>query len=304
MASPRAVVAVAGALVGAVALGGAPVRDAAAQAPAEATAPVERVATETIRESRPAMGTVVGVTIRSADPERARESAETAYATIDLWEARLSEWRPDSLVSRVNDTGGPVPFPPEAMPLFVAAERMRLLSDGAFDVAWQGGRLILGPNELRVEPPGAKIGLGGILKGFLVDRAVDALLERGERDFLVDAAGDVAARGGAAAGERGWRVELPALDRVVVLQDAALSSSGEDFQPGHLVDPRTGQPATCSRAVTVVAPEGVIADGLATAIYVGCDEDLAAEANAVALRRDGAGRLRGSPGAARVFRRQ
>lgn len=302
MASPRGVVGVVGAaLVGLAATGLA--RDAAAQAPAETVAPVESVATATIRESRPAMGTIVGVTIRGADPERARQSAETAYATIELWESRLSEWRPDSLVSRLNDTGGPVPFPPEAMPLFVAAERIRTMSGGAFDVAWQGGRLIVGPHELRVEPTGTKIGLGGILKGFLVDRAVDALLERGERDFLVDAAGDVAARGSAAAGERGWRVDLPALGRHVVLHDAALSSSGEDFQPGHLVDPRTGQPPTCSRAVSVVAPEGVIADALATAIYVSCDEDIAAEANGVALRRDVSGRLRASPGAARVFKR-
>lgn len=261
-------------------------------------------ADEVVRESRLAAGTVVGITVRTRDPEAARAHADAAYAALERWEDLLSEWRPTSLTARLSATGGPVAFPPEALAMYQVADRLRTLTGGAFDVCWKGGRLLIAPDGLHVDPPGSAVGLGGILKGFLAERAADALTDAGEADFLVDAAGDIVARGDAEEGASGWTVTLPALDRVVHLRDAALSSSGDDQQPGHIRDPRTGDAVTCTRAVTVVAPDGAWADGLATAVFASCDETIAAEAGAVALRRDAGGRLRWSEGARRVFRRR
>lgn len=259
---------------------------------------------EVVRVSRVAMGTVVGVNVRTEDPVAARAHADGAFAAVERWEGLLSEWRPDSLTSRAAATGGPVALPPEARALFEAAATLRAWTNGAFDVAWKGGRVLLAAEGLRVEPAGSAVGLGGVLKGFLAERAAEALREAGEAHFLVDAAGDVVARGDLDRAGAGWPVDLPAFGRTVHLRDAALSSSGDAEQPGHIVDPRTGAPVTCTRAVAVVAPEGTWADGLATAIFASCDEALAERAGAVALRMDAEGRVHATRGAGRVFRRR
>jgi thiamine biosynthesis lipoprotein len=211
------------------------------------------------RESRVAAGTVVGVTVRDRP-----EAIPAAYAAIERFEAELSEWRPDSAVARANATGEPVALSPASRHLFRVAKRVERRSDGAFRLAWRGGDWRLGRRGLTATGP---LGLGGILKGFLVDRAADALIEAGARDFVVDAAGDVVAGPGGV-----WEVEVPALGRVIALRDRALSTSGEEQQPGHIVDARTGVPVTCSRAAVVVATEGVWADALATALYASCGE--------------------------------
>ena len=113
--------------------------------------------------------------------------------------------------------------------------------------------------------------LGGLLKGWLNDRAVGALRSLGLTNFLLDAAGDVYAAGNA-EGERGWPVEVwgegGAVARVR-LSDQALSTSGNAGQPGHVHDARTGASVLGDRVVSVVAPTGLVADGLATAIYAG-----------------------------------
>ncbi len=266
---------------------------------------------QVVRESRLAAGTVVGITIYTDDPAAAHLAADAAYATVERWEALLSEWRPDSAVSRLNTTGGAVAFPPEGERLFALAEQLRIQSFGAFNLAWSGGTLTHTPAGWTVT--GGHIGLGGILKGFLADRAAETLRAAGVPDFLVDAAGDVVAHGsegglgsGNAPGS-GWRVEVVsegALLATVRLRNEALSTSGEDQQPGHIRDPRTGAAVTCARTVAVVAPTGVLADGLATAIFAGCAGPALAEAfGASAVVVGVGGRRRYSRGARPRFRR-
>jgi thiamine biosynthesis lipoprotein len=158
------------------------------------------------------------------------------------------------------------------MELFTIAEQIRVASHGAFALAWTGGTLDRGPEGWTLQ--GGKVGLGAILKGFLADRAADALVAAGMTDFIVDAAGDVVAHGNGARG-KGWVVEVVAEGKRVAkvrLRDEAVSTSGEDQQPGHIRDPRTGAPITCSRVASVVAPRGVLADALATALYASCGQ--------------------------------
>lgn len=257
------------------------------------------------RASRPAMGTIVGITVRpgatNADPE---PTFAAAYAAVEAWEERLSEWREGSLTSRMN-RGETVELPPEADAMFARAEALRITSGGAFSLTWAGGRLVEGPRPAwRVEGGAAR--LGGILKGFLVDRAAEVLAASPFADWIVDAAGDVRAAGDAGDGRPGWPVAVLAGDRAyttVRLRDAALSTSGGDHQPDHILDGRTGAPARCLATVSVVAPDGETADALATALYAGCAEGgLVESEGAFATWIDAKGRRGYSAGARRRFR--
>lgn len=131
--------------------------------------------------------------------------------------------------------------------------------------------------------PGMRLDLGGIGMGYAVDRALAALAARGVTRALVDASGDIAAAGpppGAAA----WRIEVaalagregPAERGVVDLVHAAVTTSGDAFQAveiegvrySHVVDPRTGLGVVGPAAVTVIAPDAMTADAVATAASV------------------------------------
>ncbi len=217
-----------------------------------------------LQQSRPAMGSLVGISLDSEQPQ-AKENIDAAFVEIEAWEALLSEWRPQSLSGRMN-AAEKVAFPAEAVEMFAVAERLRLLSAGAFSLTWRGGQLRSEAGLLWVE--GGKVDLGAILKGFLVDRAVEKLEELGEHNFLIDAAGDVGARGDA-PGRQGWpvTVDLYAYQVDLSLKNASLSTSSPQWQPGHIRDARSGAEARQLRAVAVVAPRGVEADALATATF-------------------------------------
>ncbi|MFN7142653.1 MAG: FAD:protein FMN transferase [Myxococcota bacterium] len=255
---------------------------------------------ETVRASRLAMGTVVGVTV-VAEPAEAERAVDAAYAAIDAGEAELSEWRPTSRTSRIG-AGEVVALDGPAEALFGFLLALRERSGGAFDAMWRThGTLARTPAGWTATGP---LDLGGVLKGWLVDRAGEALLAAGVDDFLVDAAGDVLAHGDAEGG-RGWGVEVWGAAGPVArvrLHDQALSTSGNAGQPGHVKDARTGAAVTGDRVVSVVAPSGMVADGLATAVFAGAEPALASRWGAVAVVIEGEER-RGSRGARRVFRR-
>jgi thiamine biosynthesis lipoprotein len=165
-----------------------------------------------------------------------------------------------------------------------------------------------------LEHPGMRIGLGGIAKGYIAQAAADLLVSRGVRDVLVAASGDIAARG--RNGDRAWTVAVrnPAggVLATVDLHDESISTAG-DYERffvidgrryHHILDPRTGYPAHGTRSVTVIAPRGVLADGLDTGLLVmGAERGakVAASAGVAALFVDDAGKLHFSPGAAGRF---
>lgn len=130
--------------------------------------------------------------------------------------------------------------------------------------------------------------LGGVAKGLAIDAAAREL--RPFRDFAIDAGGDLFLGGHSARGEP-WAIGIrhPRADGEVVetlrVSNAAVCTSG-DYErripskggeyESHLVDPRTGGSATAAASVTVIAPNAMLADALATAAFVlGPDEGLA-----------------------------
>lgn len=132
-----------------------------------------------------------------------------------------------------------------------------------------------------LKKPGMRLDLGGIAKGFAADEALAAIEQTGISQALVRASGDIVA-GDPPPGERGWKVGLAPLDpdappRVFVsLARAAVSTSGDSRQHlvvdgrrySHLIDPRAGAPVEGRSSVSVIAPTGMLADSLASAVSV------------------------------------
>ena len=136
--------------------------------------------------------------------------------------------------------------------------------------------------------PGMRLGFGGIGKGYAANRAVHTLKELGITGGLVNAGGDLVAFGRQADGGA-WTIGLAdpmSPDTVFAsldLVDQAIVTSGDyerffevdGVRYAHILDPRTGEPVRGLRSVSVVCPDGELADALATSVFVlGVDEGL------------------------------
>lgn len=201
------------------------------------------------------MGTVITVDIR--DPGEWTAPIAAAFAWFQRVDEVFSTYRPDSEVSRL-DRGEITEFEcsaevREVLGLCAEVERR---SRGCFDIR-AGGRL---------DP-------SGLVKGWSVERAAAILLAADARNFFIAAGGDVVTRGKPSAGER-WRVGIrhPQIaDRVAeVLEvgDLAVATSGAYERGEHIVDPRTGRPASGLLSMTVTGPSLTYADAFATAAFV------------------------------------
>ncbi len=119
---------------------------------------------------------------------------------------------------------------------------------------------------------------GGIAKGLACDEAARVLRSHGIVRFLIDLGGDLLL-GDPPPDAPGWRVSIEALDDsplMVELANVAVATSGARYQSlivdgvehSHIIDPRTGEPITMARGVTVLARDGATADALASALSV------------------------------------
>jgi len=135
-------------------------------------------------------------------------------------------------------------------------------------------------NVVKFKLPGMSVDLGGIAKGYAVDCAVKKLKEAGIKNCLINAGGQIYALGDKFG--KPWKVAIrnprtKAFVGYLNIRDQAVSTSGDYEQYflnnkkrySHIFDPRTGYPAQSGIiAVTVVAPDGLTADALTTAIFV------------------------------------
>jgi thiamine biosynthesis lipoprotein len=142
--------------------------------------------------------------------------------------------------------------------------------------------------EVELQPPRVRIGremridLGGIAKGYIVDQIVKVLRDRGLGSFLVQAGGDLYGAGRKPDGSAwvsGVRDPRGPRDRsfaVIDLTDHAFSTAGDYARAyvlngkryHHIIDPRTGYPATESRSVTIWAPDALTADAIDDAVFI------------------------------------
>ena len=126
-----------------------------------------------------------------------------------------------------------------------------------------------------------RLGLGGIAKGYAVDRCAAVLRGEGLVDFMVQAGGDLYVAG--SKGPTNWMVGVRdprggPRDIIARMQikDHAFSTAG-DYERAfvldgkryhHIIDPATGYPATASREVTIFAPTAFLADALDDAVFI------------------------------------
>jgi thiamine biosynthesis lipoprotein len=156
------------------------------------------------------------------------------------------------------------------------------LEEARQGVGWKN--LVLDPKQrtARLLVPGMRLDLGAIAKGFACDEALKALRVHGVTRALVSGGGDMAA-GDPPPGQSGWHIELAPLDapdappkRFVRIANCGLATSGDLFQHveiegrrySHILNPRTGIGLTDHSLVTVIAPSGMAADALSTAVSV------------------------------------
>ena len=263
-------------------------------------------AAERFEFEEPHMGTTVRLVLHASDRDAASAAARAAFDRIADLDAALSDYRDTSEVSRLaGAAGGPaVAVGRDLFAVLARAEDVWRRSGGAFDVTvgpvvrlwrrtlrtgdWpdpvrrEEALVLVGSEKMhldavartvRLERPGMRIDLGAIAKGYAGDEALGVLRGRGVPSALVAVGGDVVA-GEAPPGDAGWVVR--AGPERLLLRNAAVSTSGDSEQwierdglrYSHILDPRTGIGLTGGRRATVVAPDGITADSLATAACV------------------------------------
>jgi thiamine biosynthesis lipoprotein len=217
------------------------------------------------RRVEPVWGTVLGVDVR--DPVAAE-----VLDDVFVWFARVddlfSTWCDDSEISRLGraeiarcDTS------PEVSEVLDRCDALREETHGAFDITFAA--------DLRVEPrPGfGPIDPSGFVKGWALERAATMLVAAGIVNFSINAGGDVLTRGRPEL-DREWRVGIqhptqpPAVAAVLSGTDLAVATSGRYERGDHIINPRTGTPATDFLSVTVVGDDLGTADAYATAALV------------------------------------
>jgi thiamine biosynthesis lipoprotein len=245
-----------------------------------------------------------------------RAAFDRATAEIRRLEMLMTTWDPNSEVSRINAAAGskPVTVSKETFDVIQESLRASEMSGGAFDITFQTlhglwkfdedldphpptqaqvvehlrylgykhVKLDGGAQSVFLDEPHVLIGLGGIAKGFAVDRASKVLLDAGVQSFYVQAGGDLYAHGSKpdgtpwVAGVRDPRGPEGDYFAVIALHDRAFSTAG-DYERAyvvggkryhHIIDPHTGYPATASRSVTIWAKTALLADEVDDAVFI------------------------------------
>jgi FAD:protein FMN transferase len=156
------------------------------------------------------------------------------------------------------------------------------LADCIALVGWRAIELNQSERTVHFLKPGVEIDLGALAKGYIVDRVAALLVEEGIENALVNAGGDIYCLGEYPGG-RSWRIGLEhprdedEILTVLELKNRAVATSGDyrnyfirsRLRYSHIIDPRTGQPSRSKVVeVSVMAPDCLTADGLATAMFV------------------------------------
>jgi FAD:protein FMN transferase len=229
-----------------------------------------------------------------SDRHYAQRAAETAFAELDRLEGRLSRFVEGSDVSRINRLaiGQSTTVHPDTFDCLWIAERIRRETGGIFDVAYgstdHGGqrtsttsdRFQLDVERLRVTAlvSGLRLDLGGIGKGFALDR-LSALLADWDLDAALWAAGTSTwlARG-APPDHSGWQLTIgsDSSSEPFLLSRGAVSASGTAVRGLHVVDPRTGQGGSRYYRVWAAAPDAAVADALSTAFFLMTEAEIRA----------------------------
>ncbi len=263
-----------------------------------------------------AMGTRISIELWHPDPSVRQQAIDAVMGEMQRIDQAFSPWIETSELYRINSKAAesPQPISDELALLLERSLFYAHLTNGAFDITFasigwfydyragqkpdtQQTHALLPAVDFRklvfdrknqtlaFAHPDLRIDLGGIAKGYAVDRAIDLLRELGISHGTVSAGGDSRVLGDRRG--RPWMIGIkkprslpgdtePAI--VLPLEDAAISTSGDyeryfiDPETGervhHIINPRTGKPAGGIASVTVIGREGMDTDALSTSVFV------------------------------------
>lgn len=289
---------------------------AAARAPA--SPPVAAPARAHARSFK-AMGTDATFTAWIDDRDHADRAFDEAHKELQRLEVMMTDWerpgQPRSDVVRINKAAGrsAVKVSNETLAVIELSLEMSRRSEGAFDITYAAMRGLWKFDEdldskvppaaeiarrrklidyrdvvvnraartVKLRRPGMKVGLGGIAKGYAVDRCATVMRHNGLSDFMIQAGGDLYVSGqkGAAnwmVGVRDPRGSATTIIAKMPIKDNAFSTAG-DYERffildgkryHHIIDPKTGYPANAARGVTILAPSAFLADALDDAVFI------------------------------------
>jgi thiamine biosynthesis lipoprotein len=263
-----------------------------------------------------AMGTNVTVWLWTADERGAAQAAEAVFAEMKRLDQEMTTWDPTSEVSQINAAAGqkPVKVSTETFAVIQRAIDISKRSKGLFDITvgafkglwkfdyqdmdgslpdpaevkkrlalinWKDIVLDARRHSVFLRRKGMSITLGGIAKGYAVDRCVEILRKRGFTDFMMQAGGDMYIAG--KKGREPWTVAIRdprgmanSFFAFAPIEDHSFSTSG-DYERSfmkdgvryhHILDTRTGQPARASRSVTIRAKDAFTADAWSKVMFL------------------------------------
>jgi thiamine biosynthesis lipoprotein len=267
------------------------------------------------------MGTFARVVAVAVDSNTAKGCIEAAFAEIEKVEKLMNYHKSDSEISELNREGfaRAVKVSKSTYEVLEKSVKFSKLSGGAFDVTigplvdlWHSAeeanslpadaelqqarskvgydKLILDANEesIRFAVEGMRVDLGGIAKGYAIDKAIEAMQKGGTIGGMVDIGGEIRCFGSPLEGQNKWRIGLQDPDKakdgfdagtpllVLNLTDAAVATSGHyrrfvtigEKKYSHIVDPESGHNSESLASVTVICPSATDADALSTAVTV------------------------------------
>lgn len=260
-----------------------------------------------------AMGTYVTVWFWTDKEADAAKAAEAVFKEMKRLDAEMTTWTDTSEVSQINQNAGkkPVKVSDETFSVIARAQDISKKSGGVFDISvgafhglWKFDEDMDGslpdPKDVKarlalvgykdivldkrkktvfIKRKGMSITLGGIAKGYAVDKCVALLQKAGFHDFMVQAGGDMYISG--KKGTEPWVVGIrdprgTELFAGMPIEDHSFSTSG-DYERGfvkegiryhHILDPRDGQPARKSRSVTIRAKDAFTADAWSKVMFI------------------------------------
>jgi thiamine biosynthesis lipoprotein len=265
--------------------------------------------------SHESMGTVFTVAVYGRDRTFLSEVVEEAFEAVDRLDEQMSNYKPQSELSTINRTAAsrPVIVEPELFHLLEISVGRSEETDGAFDitvgplmkswgffrgrgrlptqaeisqvlkgVGYQHLKLDAARRTIRFDAEGVELDLGGIAKGYAVDRAVDVLRSNGITSALVSSGMSSIYALGSPPGSHGWKITLRdpydahKAGDVFHLQNYSLSTSGsyEKFLKiagknyCHIMNPHTGWPVDNMLSALVLAPTGTDTDGRSAGFFV------------------------------------
>lgn len=271
-----------------------------------------------ISDARPMMGTEVSVYLWSDDPKAGQRALEEVFQEAARIDRLMSTYRDKSEISKINREAAAraTIASPELFTLLGRALRISALTDGAFDITYDSVgqhfdfRARQRPNEATIESEvanidyrlvelneatmtvhfrqeGVRINLGGIAKGYVVERGVAILEAHGIKHAAVTAGGDTRLLGDRRGRPFMVGIRDPRKDSEVAISvplvNEAISTSGDyeryfdedGVRYHHIIQPATGEPAGGVHSATVFGPDAVITDALSTSVFVmGVDRGL------------------------------